>query len=58
MRRVRRNHRETREAEVGHGARRRADVERIARRDQDDFEAVALFRGKQEMIVEPLSINV
>jgi len=33
---------EARETEVGHGARGRSYIERIARRDEDDFELVAL----------------
>ena len=39
-------------AEVGHGAGRRADVEGIARGDENHFEAVALGFWRQEMIVE------
>jgi len=40
------------EAEVGHGPRRRADVERIARRDEDHVEAVAMGFCEQEIILE------
>jgi len=43
---------EVREAEVGHGAGRCADVEGVAGGDEDDVDAVALEIGKQEMIVE------
>lgn len=43
---------EMREAEVGHGAGGRADVERVARGDQDDFDAVALRRFEQGFILE------
>ena len=46
------DHGEVGEAEVGHGARDRADVEGIARRDEDDGDAVALLCGQQGMIVE------
>ncbi len=42
---------EMREAEVGHGPRRRSDIEGIARGDEDDFDAVALGFGEQGMIV-------
>jgi methylthioribulose-1-phosphate dehydratase len=56
MRRIGRDHGKAREAEVGHGPRRRADVERVARADQDDVESVAQFRngcvGEQGIIVE------
>jgi hypothetical protein len=41
-----------REAEIGHGPGRRANVERVAGGDEDDVQAVALVIGKQEMIVE------
>jgi hypothetical protein len=41
------------EAEVGHGTRDRADVEGIARRDEDDGDAVALLWSEQRMIVVP-----
>ena len=41
-----------REAEVRHGARHRADVERIARRDQNNIDAFALRLGEQRTIVE------
>jgi methylthioribulose-1-phosphate dehydratase len=41
-----------REAEVRHGARHRADVERIARRDQNNIDAFALRLGQQRTIVE------
>lgn len=44
---------EVREAEVGHGTSHCADVERVARRDEDDSDAIALLRCKQGMIVEP-----
>ena len=37
---------------AGHGARNGSDVERIARRDEDDIDAVALLWRQQEMIVE------
>ena len=37
---IRCDHSEVREAEVGHGARHSSDVERIARRDEDDVEIV------------------
>ena len=40
------------EAEVGHGAGDGADVERVARGDEDDFEAVALGGGEQGSIVD------
>jgi methylthioribulose-1-phosphate dehydratase len=40
-----------REAEVGHGAGYGADVERIARRDENDVDVVALGGSEQEMIV-------
>jgi len=41
------------ETEVGHGARDCADVEGIARRHEDDGNAIALLRSEQGMIVEP-----
>jgi phosphoserine phosphatase len=41
-------------AEVGHSARYRADVERVARGDEHDGDAIALFFREQGMIVEPL----
>jgi len=40
------------EGEVGHGARDCSNVERIARRDEHYFEAVALGVSEQEIIVE------
>jgi hypothetical protein len=49
----RRNYLEPRKSEVGHCARGRTNVERVARRNQDDFQAVALVFSEQEMIVEP-----
>lgn len=51
---IRGDYGEAAETEVGHGARGGPNVERIARRDENDFEAVALFRREQEMIVERL----
>ena len=45
------DHREAGEAEVGHGPRRRAYIEGIARGDQDDLEAVALAGRGQGSIV-------
>lgn len=47
------DHGEAGKSEVGHGAGGRADVEGIARRNEDDVEPVALFGSEQEMIVEP-----
>ena len=41
------------EAEVGHGACDGADVEGIARGDEDDGDAVALLGSEQGMIVVP-----
>jgi hypothetical protein len=35
------------EAEVGHGSRGRSYIEGIARRDEDDFNAIALVFGEQ-----------
>ena len=52
------NHGETGKTEVGHGARDRTDVERIARRHEDNLDAVALGLGEQGMIVERLPITV
>jgi hypothetical protein len=49
---VGRNDSEVREAKVGHGAGGRADVERIARRDKDYFELIALGFGQQGIILE------
>jgi len=49
---VRRNHREPLKAEVGHGPRRSADIERIARADEDNLDTVALGLVKQGFIVE------
>lgn len=43
---------ETRKTEVGHGAGSGADIERIARRDENDADAIALRGGEQAMIVE------
>jgi len=40
------------EAEVGHGSRRRTDIERIARRNENGVEAMALGFREQELIVE------
>ena len=42
---------EAREAEVGHGSRRRSYIEGVARRDEDDFNAVALVLGEQDAIL-------
>lgn len=53
VRRVRRNHGKLRKAKVGHGARGRPDIQRVARRDEDNFDPVALVLGQQKMIVEP-----
>ena len=36
------------ESEVGHGAGRRTDVERVAAADQDDTEAIDFRRGKHD----------
>lgn len=47
VRLVRRDDSEMREAEVSHCTRRRPDVERIARRDEDHFDAIALGFGEQ-----------
>ena len=55
---IRRDHGETGKAEVGHSASSRADIEGIARRDKDDFEAVALLGGEQEMILRPVERGV
>jgi hypothetical protein len=52
MRSVGCNDGQARKAKVGHGARRRANVERVARRDENDLDAVALGFWRQEMIVE------
>jgi hypothetical protein len=52
VRLIRRDNREMREAEVGHGARDGANVERVARADEDDLDVVALGSGEQEMIVD------
>jgi methylthioribulose-1-phosphate dehydratase len=43
---------ETGKTKVGHGAGGSADIERIARRDENDADAIALRGGKQGMIVE------
>lgn len=39
--------------EVGHGPRHRTDIQWVARRDEDDFDAIALVWSEQRMIVEP-----
>jgi hypothetical protein len=52
VRRVRSNHTEAREAEVGHGARHGTDVEGVAGRDENDVDAVALGLSEQELILE------
>jgi methylthioribulose-1-phosphate dehydratase len=52
VRRIRRNHSQPCEAEVGHGPRRRTDVERVAWAYQDDVDAVAMGLSEQEDIVE------
>lgn len=39
-------------AEVGHGAGCGSNVKGIARRDEDDFDAIALFRCEQDIILE------
>ena len=58
IRRIRGGDSEVRKAEIRHRACRRADVERIARRDKDHFHAVALGCSEQDMIVvRPISIN-
>jgi hypothetical protein len=49
---VRSDHTEPRKAEVSHGARDCADIERIAGRNENDVNAVALGLGEQELIVE------
>src|SRR6516225_9476904 len=49
---VRRDHGEMRKPEVSHGARHRANIERIARCDEDNFNAFALRFGEQRPIVE------
>ncbi len=49
------DHRQAGKRKIGHGTGDRADVERIARRDEDDFNAIALGLSEQEMIVESLS---
>lgn len=54
VRRIGRDNRELGEAEVGHGARDRAYVERIARGDEDDVDAVAMVLREQGTIVVPL----
>ena len=51
--RVGRGNGETGETEVGHGTGSGADVERVARRDEDDFDADALVGSEQETIVVP-----
>ena len=43
---------EAREAEVGHGPGRRADVERVARGDEDYVDTVGLGGGEQVLILE------
>ena len=40
------------EAEVGHGASGRSNIERVARRDEDDGEPGEMGLGRQELIVE------
>jgi hypothetical protein len=40
------------EAEVGHGARGRADVERVARGDEDDVDRIEMGCGGQSFILE------
>ena len=57
VRLIGRDDREMREAEVGHGSRRRADVERVARRDEHDLDAVELAGGEQGAILvrDPVS---
>jgi hypothetical protein len=40
------------EAEVGHGARRGADVERVARGDEDDVDRIEMGCGGQSFILE------
>jgi len=52
VRRIWGRHGETVKSEVRHGSRHRADVERIARRDENHIEAVALIGTEQEKIVE------
>ena len=47
------NNGEVGEAEVGHRTRDRANVEGIARGDEDDGDAIALEWSEQEMILEP-----
>ena len=50
---VRRDDGEVRETEVSHGTGDCADVERVARGDEDDGDAIALVLREQGMIVEP-----
>ncbi len=47
VRLIGRDNGEMREAEVGHGARDGANVERVARTDEDDLDVVALGSGEQ-----------
>jgi hypothetical protein len=42
---------QAREAEVGHGSRRRAYIEGIARGDENHFNAIALVFGEQDVIL-------
>ena len=54
VRRVGRYRSQVGEAEVGHGARGGSDVERIARGDEDQEEAIALGGGEQGSSVAPV----
>jgi len=51
------NYAETAEAEVGHGAGGCADVEGVARGDEDYFDAVGLGGGKQGLILKQVTAN-
>lgn len=51
MRRIRRNHGQSPETKIRHGASRRANIQGIARGHQDDFDLLALGLGEQIRIV-------
>jgi hypothetical protein len=52
MRTIRSNDGEMCEAEVSHGTRDRADIERVTGRNENNVDAVALGLGEQEKNVE------
>ena len=46
-----RNNRQSAQSKIGHRTCGGTDVQRIARRNQNDFDAVGLVRGEQNLIV-------